>query len=239
MIRKMKKLIKPLVYDIVHFGGKLKCTVCGRRSKYFQEAGIIPRQEATCPFCGAVERHRLFWLYIKTQTDFERTPPKSALHVAPEKILEKKMRSLIGKGYITGDLFDPRADLKMDITDIQFPDSSFDFIYCSHVLEHVPDDRMAMREFCRVLSDDGFAVLIVPIYPEPTIEDPSIEDPKERLRLFGQEDHVRKYGPDFADRLKETGFKVQTIAKTDLLGPEEIKIAGLTYWDGRIFICKK
>ena len=128
---------------------------------------------------------------------------------------------------------------KMDITDIQFPDSSYDFIYCSHVLEHVPNDRKAMREFYRVQSDDGFAVLIVPIYPEPTIEDPSIEDPKERLRLFGQDDHVRKYGPDFADRLKEAGFKVQAIAKTDLLSPEEIKIAGLTYWDGRIFICKQ
>lgn len=239
MIKQFKKLIKPLVYDIVHLGGKFKCTVCGRRSKYFREAGIVPRKDAKCPFCGAVERHRLFWQYIKDHTDFETTPPKNALHIAPKEILEKKLRPLIGEGYVTGDLFDPRADLKMDITEIQFPDNSFDFIYCSHVLEHVPDDRKAMREFRRVLTDDGFAVLIVPIYPEPTIEDPSIEDPKERLRLFGQDDHVRKYGPDFADRLKEEGFNVQAISKTDLLSPEEIQTVGLSYWDGRIFICKK
>ena len=239
MIKKLKKLIKPLVYDVIHFGGKFKCTVCGHRSKAFREAGIIPRKDARCPFCGAVERHRLFWQYIKTQTDLETNPPKRALHVAPKEGLENKLRPLIGEGYITADLFDPRADIKMDITDIQFPDNSYDFIYCSHVLEHVPDDRKAMREFYRVLSDDGFAVLIVPIYPEPTIEDPTIEDPKERLRLFGQDDHVRKYGPDFADRLKEAGFKVQAIAKTDLLSTEEIKTTGLSYWDGRIYICKK
>ena len=39
-----------------------------------------------------------------------------------------------------------------DITAIPHPDDSFDAILCIHVLEHVPDDRAAMRELARVLK---------------------------------------------------------------------------------------
>jgi ubiquinone/menaquinone biosynthesis C-methylase UbiE len=92
----------------------------------------------------------------------------------------------------------------MDITDIQYPDNTFDVIYCSHVLEHVPDDRKAMREFARVLKPEGWAVFMVSLSEEHTIEDPSITSPAERERLFGQHDHVRRYGPDFKDRLDST-----------------------------------
>ena len=49
----------------------------------------------------------------------------------------------------------------------------FDVIYCSHVLEHVPDDRLAMGELRRVLKRAGWAVLLVPITAEQTIEDPT------------------------------------------------------------------
>ncbi|MBR2771756.1 MAG: SAM-dependent methyltransferase, partial [Bacteroidales bacterium] len=41
-----------------------------------------------------------------------------------------------------------------------------------------------------------------------TFEDPSITDPKERERLFEQYDHVRQFGRDYADVLREAGFKV-------------------------------
>ena len=76
---------------------------------------------------------------------------------------------------------DPDVDERMDITDIQHPDHSFDVIYCSHVLEHVPDDRAAMREFHRTLDPGGWAVLNVPINADRTFEDPSVTDPQERL----------------------------------------------------------
>src|SRR5262249_12426105 len=80
-----------------------------------------------------------------------------------------------------------------------------------HVLEHVPDDRRAMREFYRVLKPGGWAILLVPITVERTFEDPAVVDPAERLRLFGQEDHVRRYGPDYGDRLSEAGFAVSGV----------------------------
>jgi len=91
---------------------------------------------------------------------------------------------VIGGGYLTADFLEPNIGATMDITDLQFPDNSFHFIYCGHALEHVPDGRKAMREFHRVLTHDGMAVLLVPITAPQTIEDSSLTGPSHS----GQED---------------------------------------------------
>ena len=128
--------------------------------------------------------------------------------------------------------------VQMDITDIQYPDNVFDIIYCSHVLEHVPDDRKAMRELSRVLKPDGFAVIMVPITVDHTIEDPTVDSPSERERRFGQHDHVLCYGPDFKDRLEESGFGVRTIECGDVATAEETLRMKLAQTD-TIFHCHK
>jgi SAM-dependent methyltransferase len=186
-----------------------------------------------------LERHRLIWLYFKRKTNLFDSRPKTVLHVAPEECLESRLRSHLGESYITADLMDPRAMIKMDITDIQHPDNHFDVIFCSHVLEHVPDDRRAMREFFRVLKPDGWAILLVPVTSERTFEDLSITDPTERLRLFGQEDHVRRYGPDYVDRLREAGFDVEISRASDMFDEEDILRMGLTPAGGEIYYCTK
>lgn len=239
MIAKLKQKLKSVKSRLKYGGKNRKCPICSNSSKRFLEFGIIARVDAMCPFCGSLERHRLFWLFIERKTFFQTKAPQKALHVAPETIIEKKLRPLIGQGYVTADIVAPDVDLKMDITDIHLPDDSFDFIYCSHVLEHVPDDRKAMREFNRVLTPTGIAILLVPITAEKTIEDPSIEDPKERLRLFGQEDHVRRYGPDYENRLREEGFQVEIIRGEDFLNSEEMETMGITSAAGELYICKK
>jgi SAM-dependent methyltransferase len=129
--------------------------------------------------------------------------------------------------------------IKMDITNIDYPDQSFDVIYCSHVLEHVQDDRKAMREFYRVLKTTGWAILLVPITAEKTLEDPSLVGPEERLRVFGQADHVRRYGPDYVDRLREAGFSVQVTKVNDLVQNDEAIRLGLTSAAGEIHFCTK
>jgi SAM-dependent methyltransferase len=161
------------------------------------------------------------------------------LHVAPEGCLQEKLREKLGSGYLAADLFDPCVDLKMDVTSIPFADNHFDAIYCSHVLEHVPDYRKAMREFFRVLKPGGWAVLLVPITAEKTIEGPPITDPRERLRLFGQEDHVRRYGPDYTERLRSAGFSVTEFGADDLGDPNSLTKMGLARTGQIVHYCTK
>jgi SAM-dependent methyltransferase len=214
------------------------CPVCGTPSRRFGEYGTVPRSDALCVHCGALERHRLAWLYLQRRTDLFDGRPKKMLHVAPEPAFERRLRAALRDGYLTADL-SGRAMVAMDVEDIRMPDASFDVIFCSHVLEHVHDDRKAMREFLRVLKPDGWAILLVPIMADATFEDPTVTDPAERLRLFGQADHVRRYGPDYVDRLREAGFAVTTTRVSDLASPEEAARMGLTHATGEIYHCTR
>lgn len=215
------------------------CPVCGRSSPFFRPFGIVPRDDAQCIHCRALERHRLLWLYMSTQTHLFDGSPKKMLHVAPEPCLEPHFRERLDGGYVTADLLDTRAMVTMDITNIQFPAETFDVIYCSHVLEHVVDDRKAMREFHRVLKTSGWAILLVPITVERTYEDPSIVEPQARLQAFGQEDHVRRYGIDYVDRLRDAGFSVQSIKASEFIRGDQLVRMGLMFATDEIFYCTK
>lgn len=199
----------------------------------------MPRENAKCPHCGALERHRFAWLYFTRQTDLFDGRPKQVLHVAPERPFEPRFRKRLGPGYLTADLLDPRAMVKMDITRIAYPDQAFDVVCCNHVLEHVPDDRRALEELHRVLKDGGWAILNVPITAEATYEDASIVDPLERVKAFGQKDHVRRYGPDFVDRLRAARFNVKVATVADLHPEAERLRMGLNAASGEIFLCTK
>jgi ubiquinone/menaquinone biosynthesis C-methylase UbiE len=50
-----------------------------------------------------------------------------------------------------------------DITQLPFPDNSFDKIVCFNVIEHIRDQNKAMAELKRVLSFNGVLVLGTPI----------------------------------------------------------------------------
>lgn len=219
-------------------GGGRWCPVCGQCSRKFRRGGTIPREDARCPRCGSMERHRLVWTYFDRMTDLFDRRPKRVLHVAPEQCFEPRLRRRLGAGYITADLLDPHVMERMDIIRIPYPDESFDVIYCSHVLEHVPDDRRAMGEFRRVLKPTGWAVLLVPITPGRTLEDPTVVEPADRLRVFGQADHVRRYGEDYVDRLREAGFKVDATRVSDMLQPDEALRMGVST-AGDIYRCRR
>jgi predicted SAM-dependent methyltransferase len=231
--------LRGLVRAVLYYGKGRFCPVCGKSSRRFRSAGLVPREDAQCVHCGALERHRLLWLYVSSRTNLFDGKPKKMLHVAPELCFESILRQRLGDNYITADLFSPRAMVKMDVTNIDYPDQSFDVIYCSHVLEHVQDDRKAIREFYRTLKSNGWAILLVPITAEETFEDPSIIGPEERLRVFGQEDHVRRYGPDYVDRLRDAGFSVEVTRANDLVQNGQILRMGLTSASGEIYYCTK
>jgi SAM-dependent methyltransferase len=236
--RWVKKTLRKL-WDLRYYGNARFCPVCETSSNRFKTYGMVPRKDAACPRCGVLERHRLLWLFLTKKTDLFNGEQKKMLHIAPEPWVETKFRKVLGQGYLTADLYNPNAMVKMDITDIQYPKESFDIIYCSHVLEHVQEDVKAMVEFYRVLKSDGWAILLVPIVSEKTYEDASIVDQDERLKAFGHPEHVRNYGPDYVDRLREAGFSVDTIRGSDLVNANQAERMGLTPASGEIFYCTK
>ena len=108
---------------------------------------------------------------------------------------------------------------------------------CSHVLEHVPDDRAAISELRRVLRPRGTALVLTPYRPDrPTYEDPSVTKPLDRMVAFGQQDHVRIYGNDLADRLRTAGFDVEDRTPTELFDHETVERCELDP-DEHLFLC--
>lgn len=197
------------VLGFFYSGNDVNCPVCEKSFKKFLPYGRInPRENALCPNCLSLERHRLIWLYLKEKTPFFNGNLR-VLHIAPEACFIKRFEKIHGQHYITADIESPLAKVKMDIHEIPFDRDTFDVVLCNHVLEHVADDIKAMQEICRVLKPGGFAILQVPFFnpvPETTIEDFTITDKREREKIFGQDDHVRKYGKDYSQRIKRSGL---------------------------------
>ncbi len=178
-------------------------------------AGAGRRDNCVCPRCYSTDRDRLIFLYITHKTNM-LTKPINLLHIAPDGAIRVWLSSQPNIKYTMGtkhhEGFYYTKDISIiDITELDYKDNSFDLILCNHVLEHIPEDRKAMEELFRVLRSGGYAILQVPISVilEKTYEDSSITRPKDREKYFGQFDHVRIYGQDYPERLRETGFQVQ------------------------------
>lgn len=197
----------------------------GRSFKSFLPYGYEnPRDNVLAPYTLSLERHRILWLYLKNETNFF-TAPLKMLHFAPEQAFYKKFRELKNIEYTTTDLNSPLADVKADICNLPFEDNSFNVIFCNHVLEHIPDDTKAMQELYRILKPGGWGVFQIPqdLQRETTFEDDSITDKKERAKIFGQYDHVRIYGRDYFDKLRNIGFLVEEIDYSSTMTSEDIE----------------
>ncbi|HSJ12114.1 MAG TPA: methyltransferase domain-containing protein [Gillisia sp.] len=205
-------------------GNKYEDPIDGKTFRKFLPYGYEnQRENVLSPSTLSLERHRLLWLYLQRETGFFRDRLK-VLHFAPEQAFYSRFRKLKNLDYTTTDLNSPLADIKADICQLPFEDDSYDFILCNHVLEHIPDDTKAMRELYRVLKPGGTAILQIPqdLSRETTFEDNTITSQKERARIFGQYDHVRVYGRDYFNKLREIGFKVEEVDYSSTLTSVEI-----------------
>lgn len=239
-LKEFLRVARDFIYLLLYTGKNKYCPVCGKYSRKFRTYGETGREGSVCVHCNSLERHRLIWLFLKRKTNLFDGKKKLFLHFAPERCFLPRLERLLGaENYLTADLYDKHVKFNMDITNIQFEEGSIDAVYCSHVLEHVQDDRKALSEIHRILKNDGWAIFMVPVNDmEETFEDPAVTDPAERLRLFGQEDHVRCYGKDFIFRLKDAGFRVSEVSAESLCPEEEILKMGLLK-DEFIYYCTK
>jgi SAM-dependent methyltransferase len=206
---------------VFHRGGTVLCPCCGSSFDSFARQKAPNRE---CWMCSSLERHRLLWLYLEAHPEMVR-PGLRVLHVAPEPALRLRFETIPTVHYVGGDLDQRFGSARVDVTDIDFPDDSFDAVLCNHVLEHVPDDRRALRELRRVLAPGGWASLLVPLVDElpVTDEDPTVTDPGERLRRFGQDDHVRRYGQDYVERVRGAGFEPELVRMDDVLSDDQLE----------------
>jgi len=217
-MKKIAELILPLwamfrmlstgkVYRALRPIAKRKCNICGY-SGYFGFVGRPARLDAKCPKCHSFERHRLMMLGIdRNQIPLNDSQSLNVIHFAAEPILEKIFRKKWPE-YRTADLY-KKADLKLNLENIELPDASVDLIIANHVLEHV-DDHKAGTELSRILTEKGIFLCMVPIVEgwETTYENDQVHSEEERWLHFGQGDHLRFYGRDFRQRIERGGFKL-------------------------------
>ncbi|WP_254522234.1 class I SAM-dependent methyltransferase [Natrinema caseinilyticum] len=234
--------IRPVWYGL---GSGRECSICGWKGSRFLPFGVENRPDAKCPHCSSKERHRLIWEYFSQEYMFEGSI--DLLYFAPNKALEQRMRNKDSITVTTTDLMQEGVNVKADITELPFDDISFDIIICSHVLEHVPSDTIALKELYRVLRTGGEAIILVPQNRDrdKTYEDPSITTEEGREEAFGQSDHVRWYGRDVQEIISSAGFDVSIIDYIEQLDESYINRHRLRESDKwihsptRIFRCPK
>ena len=229
---------------LLYAGKGRECPICGSKRRKFLPYGYGPvREDALCPRCLSLERHRLLWHYLAHSSEQERFKGlPTILHIAPEVCLMKQFKMMYEPApysYITADLESPLADMHFDVQEIPIEDGAFDCVICNHIMEHVEDDRKALKEIFRILRRGGWGVILSPVEleREKTFEDDTITDREERTRIFGQYDHRRIYGRDYTERLQEAGFEVYDIPYKEAFTAAEQQRYALC--DDHLYIVRK
>lgn len=209
------------------------------KSEVYEKYHIIGggyRAHSICPICGASDRNRWQKYVLENFTDIVQKEC-NVLHIAPEEPIYKLISHNIKCDYYLGDISLGKTDHRVDLTDIQFKDGFFDYIIANHVLEHVENIDLAFAEIKRVLKSTGKLIISFPICMDiKTKEDKSITKPEDRLREYGQSDHVRLFGSDYKEYIEKRNFKVEVKSPQDILMNGEIKKYGMIE-DDVILIC--
>lgn len=171
------------------------CPCCGWQGPGFVSLSNwrAVQHNSRCPRCDSRSRHRGLALLLPKL--LQTAPDGPILIFAPEAALMGHItRSAKGSVQTTDYL---RTDVDFpgeDIQNLSFPDHRYAALACNHVLEHIPDDRRALRECARVLKPGGVAVFTIPG-----------DYDQQATRVFDQPDangHLRHYGLDVLDKMR-------------------------------------
>jgi len=239
-------------------GNRRQCCVCGKtffkfsafRGGWKAVSAYLHNMKWTgsdfdnfwCPYCRCHDRERHLILFFERLGFWDKLTGAAILHVAPEKRLAARIEACRPARYVKGDLVPSREGVeKLDVTRIHYPDATFDWVFCNHVLEHVPNDAQALGELFRVLKPGGIAVLQTPFASGlgTSLEDPAeINTDEKRIEYYGQEDHVRLYGRDLFDRIRAAGFSLDLKKHDDCL-PDIDPVRYGVNRDEPLFLCRK
>lgn len=223
-------------------GDNVVCPCCKSTFREFSPFGNFKRKNSWCLKCQSLERDRLLWMYYENKTTLYKQPTK-LLHIAPEIIFFRHFKKQKNIDYYPADLYPqvyPKGTQYFNLLQPTFPDNTFDAIICNHVFQYIEEDAKAMSNVYKLLKPGGWAILQVPLNKELTVtyEDSTIIDPLEREKAFGLKEHVRFYGLDYADKLKEAGFTVKIDDYTAEFSDADNYKYG--FWQGdAIYYCTK
>jgi len=219
MYKELKRILKALIpkstlfkYEpnfrlvLYHFykGVDFQCNIWNKKLRKFI---LLEDGDRLCPFCGSLSRTRRLWNLLNVGYLNEGI---CILDFSPSRSLYRVLKNTRGIDYISTDISgDFLSDFQFDITDINAKNDKYDLLICYHVLEHIDNDNQAMKEIFRVLKKGGTCIIQTPFKEGDIYEDQSVKKEQERLKHFGQRDHVRIYSVNgLKDRLVKCGFQV-------------------------------
>ena len=190
----------------------------------------INEEEYFCPYCGASDRDRLMISFLDKEGLQQSPEGLKLLQIAPASSISRWINLKCPHiTYDTTDLYMDNVSFRSDIMAMHMvSDETYDVIICSHVLEHVQDDRKALSELKRILKPDGKIVFLVPIDLNASgIDEEWGLTEAENWRRFGQGDHCRKYDKKGLMQRLEEQFYVHSLGK-EYFGEEFFVQCGLT-----------
>ena len=230
---------------------RVECNVCGWQGRHF--LGDAWHKRINCPRCRSGIRQRLFFAALEHLSDHsigKLFSGKRVLHFAPEPAVATRIQSWSDQ-YHSADFIREDCDLRLDMCNLAgISDASYDVVVAFDVLEHVPDTVKALDEVRRVLSTRGVGIFTVPQKDglSTTYEDPSILTAAGRESHFGQHDHLRIFGLDFAQVVAYRGFSVAAVDETDfstkvqlknVLFPPKMSVHPLATNHRKVYFCTK
>lgn len=257
-LKKKVLALKQVKNTTFNIGNRKECYVCKKTfhhfgkfrsgskglSDYLKNLKVVGSDvdNFMCHFCGSNDRTRHLFMYFYKLGLWGKFKGASIVHIAPEKTLSDRIKSLLPARYVMGDLLNTNEEhQKLDVTDLPFENGSIDILICNHVLEHVPEYKKALREIHRVLRVDGFAILQTPYSKllKKNFEEESINTDALRLFFYAQEDHVRFFSEkQFFQDLEEASFELKIARHSDLFSEKETIRYGVNRMEDLIRVVK-